>query len=162
MGKGAGWGHPIHMHGHSFYVLKMAYANQNKTTGLLPNPADLDEVDCGNTKYNFCNEAKWKNQNWNNGNVPDLNLKNPPRKDTLIIPTGGYAVIRIRSDNPGKWFMHCHIEIHAHNGMAMVLTEGIDEAPKPPDGFPVCQNFYDDRSRDYFYKRQSKFVFLSM
>ena len=36
--------------------------------------------------------AKWKDPTWENGNVPGLNLKDPPRKDTIIIPTGGYAV----------------------------------------------------------------------
>ena len=35
MGSGSGWAHPIHMHGHSFYLLKMGYPPQDKRTGLL-------------------------------------------------------------------------------------------------------------------------------
>ena len=152
MGSGAGWGHPIHLHGHSFYVLKMAYANQDQDTGKLAPSTRLnhDDVNCGGG-LNFCNEGKWSNTSWNNGNIPGLNLKNPPRKDTLIIPTGGYAVIRIRSDNPGKWFAHCHIEVHALDGMAMVITEALDHAPKPPKGFPLCNNFYNQEEKDHDY-----------
>ena len=36
--------------------------------------------------------AKWSDPSWENGNIPGLNLKNPPRKDTVIVPSGGYAV----------------------------------------------------------------------
>lgn len=162
MGKGAGWGHPIHMHGHSFYVMKMGYAPQNMTTGKLIERQnkhglnlyeDNKDIDCGPSN---CNAAKWKNESWKGGNVPGMNMKNPPRKDTLIIPTGGYAVLRIRSDNPGKWFMHCHIEVHALDGMAMVLTEAMDKIPKPPKGFPVCKNFYNDHTRDFAYSQQNQ------
>ncbi|XP_057293169.1 LOW QUALITY PROTEIN: uncharacterized protein LOC130621834 [Hydractinia symbiolongicarpus] len=145
VGKGAGWSHPIHLHGHSFYVLKMDYFPQNRTTGaLLKDREQLSaDIKCNGSKL-YCNDARWKNESWQYGKVPGLNLKNPPRKDTLIIPTGGYAVIRIRSDNPGRWFMHCHIEVHSLNGMAMVLSEAEDRAATPPSGFPECSNFYSD------------------
>lgn len=34
-------------------------------------------------------------------------------KDTVIVPAGGLiVVIRFVSDNPGYWFMHCHIKVH--------------------------------------------------
>lgn len=117
VGDGAGWGHPMHLHGHSFYVLKMAYPPQNSTTGRLYNVSRIEnelfnkDIDCGDKGLLYCNNATWRNNSWVNGNVPGLNLVNPPRKDTLIIPTGAYAVIRLRSDNPGKWFLHCHIEV---------------------------------------------------
>lgn len=163
MGAGAGWGHPIHLHGHSFYILKMGYAPQNFTSGkLLEHPQndslpqrltqfiDNEDINCGGG-LNYCNAATWRNTSWKGDNIPGLNLKNPPRKDTLIIPTGGYAVLRIRSDNPGKWFMHCHIEVHALDGMAMVLKEAMENVPKAPRGFPVCKNFYNDHSRDVAY-----------
>lgn len=163
LGTGAGWAHPMHLHGHSFYVLKMGYPPQNATDGSLMNVTDKDnklfnkDIDCRrdqNPGYEFCNEARWMNQSWNGGKIPGLNTKNPPRKDTLIIPTGAYAVLRIRSDNPGKWFLHCHIEVHALDGMAMIINEAPENHPKPPKGFPICQNFYNDHSRDYSYKRE--------
>jgi len=34
------------------------------------------------------------------------------RKDTVIIPVGGYVVIQFISNNPGYWFMHCHVETY--------------------------------------------------
>ena len=48
-----------------------------------------------------CDHAKWRDPTWKNGNVPGLNLIDPPLKDTLIIPWGGYAVVRFVADNPG-------------------------------------------------------------
>lgn len=160
MGAGAGWSHPIHLHGHSFYVLKMGYAPQNITSGkLLKHPQnhsltpslsqfiDNEDIYCGGV-LNYCNAATWKNTSWKGDNIPGLNLNNPPRKNTLIIPTGGYAVLHIRSDNPGKWFLHCHIEVHALNGMAMVLREAPENMPKTTREFPVLKNFYNDHSSD--------------
>jgi len=64
-------------------------------------------------------------------------------------------VIRIRSDNPGKWFLHCHIEVHSLDGMGMVINEAPDHPLKPPKGFPSCVNFYDDHSRDIDYAEQN-------
>ena len=49
------------------------------------------------------------------------------KKDTVIVPYGGYVVIRFVVDNPGWWFFHCHIEIHQTEGMAAVVTELPDE-----------------------------------
>ena len=37
MGRGKGWSHPIHIHGHSFYLLKMGYPIYDKVTGRLIN-----------------------------------------------------------------------------------------------------------------------------
>ncbi|KIJ14567.1 Ferroxidase [Paxillus involutus ATCC 200175] len=36
---------------------------------------------------------------------------NPMRRDTVMIPGGGSATLRIVADNPGAWFLHCHIEL---------------------------------------------------
>ena len=159
-GSGAGWGHPIHMHGHSFYVVKMAYAPQNKTTGLIADTqfngslGENQDINCSNTNgLRFCNNATWANSEWSGDNLPGINTINPPRKDTLIIPTGGYAVIRIRTNNPGKWFLHCHVEEHMLDGMAMIINEASDRFPDPPPGFPICQNFYNDPTRDLSYIR---------
>lgn len=146
MGSGSGWAHPIHLHGHSFYLLKLGYPPQDEETGLLTgqNP----DIDCGNTTLDFCNNAEWRNSKWKYGNVPGMNLVNPIRKDTIVIPTGGYAVIRLKSTNPGKWFLHCHVEVHTLEGMGMVFNEAPEIEVKVPLGFPVCNNFYNDHSRD--------------
>ncbi|GJJ10747.1 hypothetical protein Clacol_004974 [Clathrus columnatus] len=63
------------------------------------------------------------------------NYKNPPRRDT--VSSGGTTVapvrIRFRTDNPGPWFLHCHIEWHLEAGLAAVFAEdpsGIRSGPK--------------------------------
>lgn len=39
-----------------------------------------------------------------NGILPDDNLKQRPiRRDTLVVPNGGSAVLRFRADNPGTY-----------------------------------------------------------
>lgn len=150
-GKGATRHHPIHLHGHSFHVLKMGYGGYNSTTGQLL--SQNRDIDCGGTPKNFCNNPTWKNKSWTNGNVPGLNLVNPPQKDTLMIPTGAYAVIRFRSNNPGKWFLHCHIEFHSMQGMAMTINEAQEKHVEPPKGFPICQHFRNDPNLDVEYTK---------
>jgi iron transport multicopper oxidase len=44
-----------------------------------------------------------------------LNLVNPPRRD--VVGVGGSEVrIRFKADNPGPWFLHCHIDWHLEAG----------------------------------------------
>ena len=117
-GKGATRHHPIHLHGHSFHVLKMGYPESNSSTGFKMK--DNTAIEC-DSHTEYCNNPAWKNKVWANGNAPGLKLKNAPKKDTLMIPAGAYAVIRFRSDNPGKWFMHCHIEFHSMQGMRVTV-----------------------------------------
>jgi FtsP/CotA-like multicopper oxidase with cupredoxin domain len=38
-----------------------------------------------------------------------LNTRNPPLRDTVTLPSGGWAVFRFKGDNPGMWIMHCHL-----------------------------------------------------
>ena len=54
-------------------------------------------------------------------------------------------MVRFVSDNPGMWFLHCHIDLHNTNGMGMVIDEG-DTKPSIPAGFPTCRNFLNDRT----------------
>ncbi len=32
---------------------------------------------------------------------------NPIRRDTVHVPSGGSATLRVIADNPGAWFLHC-------------------------------------------------------
>jgi FtsP/CotA-like multicopper oxidase with cupredoxin domain len=50
-----------------------------------------------------------------------LNLKDPPLKDTVNVPSKSGLVIQWKADNPGQWFFHCHIEWHLMTGMARVV-----------------------------------------
>ncbi|XP_060069167.1 uncharacterized protein LOC132549267 [Ylistrum balloti] len=143
MGKGTGGFHPVHLHGYSFYVLKIGYGFYNNITGQYIGPK-TDDINCrgsGDERTSFCNAATWRNQSWGGDDVPGLNLLNPPRKDTLILPNGGYAVIRIKADNPGLWILHCHMQVHNVDGMAVLLNNSFDRIPKPSKNFPICHNF---------------------
>ncbi|KAH3726237.1 uncharacterized protein LOC127852960 isoform X2 [Dreissena polymorpha] len=136
IGNGAGWSHPIHLHGHSFYVMKMGLGTYNPDKGDLI--AQNQDIICTDGRE-FCSTMRWRDSSWDNGNVTGMN-DDPPQKDTIVVPTGGYVVVRFISDNPGMWFLHCHIDLHNTNGMGMVIDEG-DTKPTTPIGFPVCRNF---------------------
>lgn len=66
--------HPIHLHGHDFYVLAQDTGTYNSSVAL--------------------------------------NLSNPPRRDTAMLPASGFLVLAWETDNPGAWLMHCHIGWH--------------------------------------------------
>ncbi|KAI0269645.1 laccase 4 [Russula aff. rugulosa BPL654] len=81
--------HPIHLHGHSFHVVRSA----------------------GSDSYNFVN---------------------PVVRDVVSIGTSKSDLVTIRffTDNPGPWFLHCHIDWHLNAGLAVVFAEGVPEVPK--------------------------------
>ncbi|KAH7920655.1 Fet3 ferroxidase [Leucogyrophana mollusca] len=53
---------------------------------------------------------------------------NPMRRDTVTIPGGGSVTLRIVADNPGVWFLHCHVEWHLEVGLAITFIEAPIEA----------------------------------
>ncbi|KAJ8320861.1 LOW QUALITY PROTEIN: hypothetical protein KUTeg_002448 [Tegillarca granosa] len=91
--------HPIHMHGHHFHVLKIGFPEYNSTSGEITkqNP----DIRCNTAD---CNTPTWANEEWLGGNVPGINLVDPPLKDTIMVPGRGYIVLRIKADNPGSSF----------------------------------------------------------
>lgn len=70
--------HPFHLHGHTFRVVAMEKIGSNVT---LEEVARLDEQ--GYIKKN---------------------LEDPPVKDTVTVPDGGYTILRFRASNPGKLY----------------------------------------------------------
>ena len=99
-----GTAHPIHVHGHSFAVLKMGFPVYNSSGFYV---ADNPDIGCVKNNTITCYSLQWRN----NTRPTDFNWVDPPRKDTLVIPAGGYAALFFKSDNPGWWFVHCHIEV---------------------------------------------------
>ncbi|KAJ1882410.1 ferroxidase fet3 [Coemansia sp. RSA 1722] len=51
----------------------------------------------------------------------------PVRRDTVIIPSMEYVILRFRADNPGAWLFHCHIDWHMLGGLNMVFIEAPDK-----------------------------------
>lgn len=55
-------------------------------------------------------------------------FNNPPRRDTVTLPAGGYVAVAFKPDNPGAWLVHCHIAWHASAGLALQMI--IQDDPK--------------------------------
>ena len=81
--------HPIHLHGHDFFVIAQGSGTYSSST--------------------------------------TLNLDNPPRRDTAMLPASGYLVLAFETDNPGAWLMHCHIGWHTSEGFALQVVERYPE-----------------------------------
>ncbi|KAM5532254.1 hypothetical protein V8D89_014093 [Ganoderma adspersum] len=73
-----------------------------------------------------------------------------------VVSTGTPAnndnvTIRFTTDNPGPWFLHCHIDFHLEAGFAVVLAEAITttEAANPvPSAWEELCPIYDALSDD--------------
>ena len=134
--------HPIHLHGHAYTIVYVGYGQYNTTTGKLTN--FTDDIDCGSDT--LCVNPRWRNgipqavsdRTTANGQVVSTAI----RKDTVIIPAGGYVVIAFEANNPGFWIMHCHIEEHLLDGMAILVQEyGASQQWSPPAGINLHGSF---------------------
>ncbi|KAJ8764155.1 hypothetical protein K2173_005068 [Erythroxylum novogranatense] len=72
-----------------------------------------------------------------------FNLVDPPLRNTVAVPSNGWAVIRFVADNPGVWIMHCHLDVHITWGLAMafLVEDGVGELQTlqaPPGDLPAC------------------------
>ncbi|XP_002067090.2 L-ascorbate oxidase [Drosophila willistoni] len=111
--------HPFHLHGNAFRVVGLERLGENVTIEMIK---QLDQF-----------------------NLLKRNLDNPPVKDTVTVPDGGYTIIRFEASNPGYWLFHCHIEFHAEIGMALVFKVGNDDQMLPvPANFPTCGDYSPD------------------
>ncbi|KAF2720149.1 multicopper oxidase [Polychaeton citri CBS 116435] len=77
--------HPMHLHGHDFFVLGSGGGRYSSSASL----------------------------NWNT----------PPRRDTAVLPGGGWLAIAFNSNNPGTWLLHCHIAWHISEGLGLQFVE---------------------------------------
>ncbi|KAL3859684.1 hypothetical protein ACJMK2_009892 [Sinanodonta woodiana] len=115
--------HPMHLHGHQFYVLGMKKLN----TSIRRH--EIEEMD-----------AK---------DLLPRNYDTAIKKDTVLVPDGGYTIIRFHAENPGFWLFHCHVEFHMVMGLALVIQVGeVHEMPQPPASFPRCGNWIREESPD--------------
>ncbi len=140
VGEDSRFFHPIHLHGHRFFVVATGYGTYSDDTGFLnkssqdiscngENDEPIDEVFCS---YNIT----WRE------NQPTISLDQyTVQKDTVIVPAGGYVVVHYISNNPGFWFLHCHVEPHLLMGMGLILNEAQDRQNPPPEGMRTCGNF---------------------
>ncbi|KAL8102228.1 laccase-4-like [Apium graveolens] len=73
----------------------------------------------------------------------NFNLVDPVERNTIGVPSGGWTAIRFRADNPGVWFMHCHLEVHTTWGLKMAFLVDNGKGPNetilpPPRDLPKC------------------------
>ncbi|XP_028396903.1 laccase-like isoform X2 [Dendronephthya gigantea] len=112
--------HPIHLHGHSFWVVKIAYPEYFENGTIEKANDDIEVPDCGH--------GHWSEGRPHITPVNDTTI----RKDVITVPAGGYVVIRFRATNPGWWIMHCHIDPHLIGGMGIAVGEETDCQNPPP------------------------------
>ena len=74
----------------------------------------------------------------------ELNYVNPVKRTTVPVPNNGsidllfkltiensgFVIVRFKADNPGLWFMHCHLFSHMRKGQALVLDVSDQGVPK--------------------------------
>mmetsp|Transcript_5498 Transcript_5498/g.22789 ORF Transcript_5498/g.22789 Transcript_5498/m.22789 type:complete len:726 (-) Transcript_5498:267-2444(-) len=101
--------HPMHFHGHRFWVVLAAKLPLLSSDEIL----DADDADA------FLDGLAY-------------NLVDPPLHDTYPIVTGYFYVLRFEANNPGFWHFHCHFLMHGVAGMQMVLNVGEGAQPAPP------------------------------
>jgi len=104
-------GHPFHLHGHSFDVVRSAGGQRN--------------------------------------------LVNPPRRDVVVTAGATPVTIRFIADNPGPWFLHCHIDMHLEAGLAAVFVEAPSDITSGDDA--VVPNSAWEGLCDAYYALDSAF-----
>ncbi|PHU05323.1 Laccase-22 [Capsicum chinense] len=72
-----------------------------------------------------------------------FNLVDPVERNTIGVPSGGWVAIRFHADNPGVWFLHCHLEVHTTWGLKMAFLVDNGKGPNesllpPPKDLPKC------------------------
>ena len=135
--------HPIHLHGYTYAVMKQGWGPLDAVTGRPT--GNNPDVNCTD---DLCRATQWT------GERPELNVDNPPLKNTVVIPSQGYTVVRINTNNDGYWMLHCHIQRHVS---VMALLFRVGGLPKVPNKFPRCDNFSfeyedDDNSHSHSYE----------
>ncbi|KAF4761668.1 hypothetical protein N7455_003394 [Penicillium solitum] len=110
--------HPFHLHGHHFYILavhqaEFGWGSYNPFIDKIPPHLESDS-----------DELKNDTVDAHKPNGYDSRLYDTSRaalRDTVQIPSRGYAVLRFRANNPGIWLFHCHMLWHSATGMAMLI-----------------------------------------
>ncbi len=100
--------HPFHMHGNDFYVVAME--RHVKDPGNIGAKGAEGNSILRQTVMDMDKQG-----------LIQRNLVDPPRKDTVSVPDGGFTIVRFLADNPGFWLMHCHMSWHNELGMGFVL-----------------------------------------
>ncbi|KAF8222678.1 laccase [Tricholoma matsutake] len=70
------------------------------------------------------------------------NYDNPVRRDVVSTgDVGDNVTFSFTTDNPGPWFLHCHVDWHLESGLAVVFAEdpgAIAHQDHPPEWDKLC------------------------
>ena len=134
--------HSIH-----FHVVDIQIGEYNEN-GVL-----IRANECGGKTY--CTNPSWaQGKDYPNGKSGKIS-STAPLKNTAFLPVGGYAVVYFKSDNPGYWFLHCHIQADILAGMAVIISEAEDEHFRVPSEIDNCGDF--DWTIEEFYNALDAF-----
>jgi len=124
--------HVFHMHGHQLAVLAEEFPTYSSSTGqiVMPNA----NISCGSDV--LCAHPQWSTSR------PYFEyIQRPVLKNAIVIPIGGYVVLQFKTNNPGYWMVHCHLDMHMLSGMTTVFKVAPDRFPRLPLEFPTCAEF---------------------
>ncbi|CAI1863412.1 hypothetical protein SEUBUCD646_0B06020 [Saccharomyces eubayanus] len=116
--------HPWHMHGHHFQVISLGSGGE----GPLHK-----QVQEGKAWDQYQNDLRHWAQTG----------KAPMVRDSINIAGNSYAVLRIKTELPGKWLLHCHVDWHMMKGLGIVFEvpeltgDGAKLATTLPLSFPT-------------------------
>jgi hypothetical protein len=99
-----------------------------------------------------------ENSNYTNDQASELNFKNPPRRDTAMLPTGGWLVLAFETNNPGAWIMHCHIAWHVADGLATQFLETPNQIKLDPGFNDICSTWRDYYPAESYWKKDDSGV----
>ena len=137
--------HPIHLHGHSFYILDVGFDATSRfpcegRNGICC-PRTISQRETVMDTYNT------------NRRIKD----NFILKDTVVVPGGGYVAIAFQANNPGYWFLHCHIEKHLSDDMALIVEAyPYTEHTSPPEGISDANFMWDIPAYKRFVSQAAK------
>ena len=123
--------HPIHLHGYAFAVMKVGYPVFDRATKTWKTAKGIA------CKDKYCTEVeRIEEDHHRRRRAAEHHGVNPVLKDTVLVPARGFVDVRIFTDNPGFWFMHCHVNQHILDGMAIIVD--IPGVPNAPGDMPSC------------------------
>ncbi|CAI4057886.1 hypothetical protein SUVZ_02G6080 [Saccharomyces uvarum] len=94
--------HPWHMHGHHFQVISLGSGGEG------PLHKGVQE---GKAWARYQDDL----HNWAQTG------KTPMVRDSINIAGNSYAVLRIKTELPGKWLLHCHVDWHMMKGLGIIF-----------------------------------------
>ncbi|KAI1338934.1 Cupredoxin [Xylariaceae sp. FL0016] len=147
--------HPMHVHGHNFWVLQEGVCGDNETVfpnGQQPSsnmmsPSEMSQAYGGrgsgpqqrrDLKISSVDKyLESRQEDSTQGQVIGdygtcwdgsiVNPSNPQRRDVQMLLPGSFIVIQWNQDNPGIWPLHCHIAWHLSAGFNWMILERPDD-----------------------------------